>query len=143
MWNVQKPRVVTLCGSTRFKDIFVKTQLDETLTGNIVLTIGCAMHADPEIFAHLSDAQMERTKRQLDWLHMRKIDLSDEILVLNVGGYVGESTGREIAYAYAKNLPIRWLEPAVMSRANAAAYYERYKLDPMFLQLTALPREAP
>lgn len=136
---MEKPRVVTLCGSTRFKDAFIKAQLKETLAGRIVLTIGCDMRADKEIFGDLSSQEMAAIKEQLDWLHMRKIDLSDEIFVLNVGGYIGESTSREIAYAYYRGLPICWLEPHLMSRANAAAYYDQWKSHPLFLRLIAPP----
>ena len=104
-----KPTIVTLCGSTRFNDAFAEAQLNETLAGKIVLTVGCFTHADSEIFISLSDGQFAETKRQLDALHMRKIEISDEILVLNVDNYVGESTSREIAYAYQLGKKIRWL----------------------------------
>lgn len=102
-----RPKVVTLCGSTRFSEAFQRAQLEETLAGRIVLTIGCNMKSDAELF-NAPDA--DQIKARLDELHKRKIDLSDEILVLNVGGYVGQSTQSEIDYALAKGLPIRWLE---------------------------------
>ena len=130
-----KPIIVTLCGSTKFKDAFVKAQLEETLAGRIVLTIGCAMHADPEIFGHLSEEEMTATKKRLDALHFRKIEMSDEILVLNVGGYVGESTSREIARAHMLSLPVRWLEPEKTIRNAAAVYYSNWREKPEFLDL--------
>lgn len=105
-----RPLVVCLCGSTRFGEAFRKAMLEETLAGNIVLTIGCNMHSDDEIFSHLPEHEKAAIKARLDELHLRKIDLSDEILVLNVAGYVGESTSREIAYARDHNKPVRWLE---------------------------------
>lgn len=108
---MKNPVVVTLCGSTKFKDAFIKAQLDETLEGKIVLTIGCNLHSDTEIFSGLSEAQLRLVKAKLDILHLRKIAMSDEILVLNVGGYIGESTEREIVYADSVGVKIRYLEP--------------------------------
>ncbi len=105
-----RPRIVCLCGSTRFKDAFTKAQLEETLAGKIVLTIGCNMKSDTEIFGHLSEADFNATKIKLDELHKRKIDLADEVFILNVGGYVGESTSSEIAYAENIGRPIYYLE---------------------------------
>ena len=105
-----KPTVVCLCGSTRFKDKFVEMNLYETLAGKIVLTIGCDMRTDDDIFGHLPDSEFNRVKEELDELHLRKIDLSDEVLILNVGGYIGESTGRELAYARRHGKRVRFLE---------------------------------
>ena len=105
-----KPIVVTLCGSTKFKDYFTHWQLSETLAGKIVLTIGCNMKSDAEIFGQLSPEELRLTKARLDVLHFRKIDLSDEILVLNVGGYIGESTEREIEYAKSIGVKVRYSE---------------------------------
>jgi hypothetical protein len=97
-------KIVCLCGSTRFGEAFRGANLQETLAGNIVLSIGCEWHSDQAL--HLTSDDKER----LDELHLRKIDLADEVLVLNVGGYVGSSTAREIAYAKQHGKPIRWLE---------------------------------
>lgn len=105
-----RPTVVTLCGSTRFGAAFAKAMLEETLAGKIVLSIGCNMRSDDEIFGHLSDDEKGVIKARLDELHLRKIDMSDEILVLNVDGYVGESTARELEYAIVHGKRIRWLE---------------------------------
>jgi len=105
-----KPTVVCLCGSTRFYEAFAKANLDETLAGKIVLTIGMTTQSDAELFAHLSEEERVRIKADLDELHRRKIDLSDEILVLNVGGYIGESTQGEIEYARKTGKKIRYLE---------------------------------
>lgn len=102
--------IVCLCGSTRFSEAYQKANLTETLAGRIVLTIGCDMRTDGEIFAGYTPEQLEQVKANLDELHLRKIDLADEILVLNVGGYVGESTKREIAYAQKHGKTVRWLE---------------------------------
>lgn len=100
-----RPRVVTLCGSTRFKQAFIEANFRETMAGRIVLTVGWYSHADAETYTPTPEE-----KRRLDALHLAKIDLSDEILVINVGGYVGESTAREIAHARSLGKPIRWLE---------------------------------
>lgn len=104
----RRPRIVCLCGSTRFADAFRKANLERTLAGEIVLSIGCDTKSDADLQA-LGELTPE-AKQKLDELHKRKIDLSDEILVLNVGGYIGESTRSEIAYALEHSKPIRWLE---------------------------------
>lgn len=104
------PRVVTLCGSTRFWKEFQKASLSETMEGRIVLSIGAASGSDDDHFQGLEKEEYDRIKSDLDQLHKRKIDISDEILVLNVGGYIGESTRSEIDYAKSLGLPIRYLE---------------------------------
>jgi hypothetical protein len=90
---IGKYKVITLCGSTRFKDEFIAEQKRLTLEGNIVISVGLFGHSgDPEVWK-------EHTKIMLDDMHKRKIDLADEIFVINVGGYIGESTRSEIGYA--------------------------------------------
>jgi len=106
-----RPWIVCLCGSTRFGDAFAKANFEETMAGRIVLSIGCNMKSDVELFGHLSEDELIVIKNHLDDLHLRKIDLADEILVLNVDGYIGESTRREIEYAKSKMKGIRFLEP--------------------------------
>ncbi len=114
--TMNKPKIVCLCGSTRFKDEFVKANLRETLNGKIVLSIACDMRTDSEIFGITSSDQetwtekQKEIKRKLDELHKRKIDLADEVLVLNVGGYIGKSTQSEINYAKVHGKLIRFLE---------------------------------
>ena len=76
--------VITLCGSTRFKDAFLEAQKRLTLEG---------------------------TKEMLDDMHKRKIDMADAIYVVNVGGYVGESTRSEIEYARRNGKRVEYLEP--------------------------------
>jgi hypothetical protein len=111
-WNAPPlPTVVCLCGSTRFGEAFQKANLKETLAGNIVLSIGCNMKSDDEIFGHMPQVEFEATKKMLDTLHFRKIDLCNEVLVLNVGGYIGHSTRNEIEYAKSFGKIIRYLEP--------------------------------
>ena len=90
---VGKYPVITLCGSTRFKDAFMEAQKQLTLEGNIVISVG--------LFGHSGDDEVwtPGTKEMLDNMHMRKIDMADAIYVINVGGYIGESTRNEIEYA--------------------------------------------
>jgi hypothetical protein len=103
------PKIVCLCGSTRFSDAFKEATLRETIAGNIVLSVGCDTKSDKDLLI-LGEVTQE-AKDKLDELHKRKIDLADEILVLNVGGYVGMSTSNEIDYAIAYGKEVRWLEP--------------------------------
>lgn len=104
------PCVVCLCGSTRFGSAFQEANLRETLAGKIVLSIGCNLRSDAELFADQTPDNLEAIKKRLDELHKRKIDLADEILVLNVDGYVGATTRSEIEYARDHDKRIRWLE---------------------------------
>ena len=108
---MNKPKVVCFCGSTRFSEAYQKANFDETLAGRIVLTIGCDMRSDVDLFAGMSETELEDIKTRLDELHKYKIDLANEILVLNIDGYIGASTKSEIAYAVQHNKAIRWLEP--------------------------------
>lgn len=97
-------KVITLCGSTKFKEAFLKTQKDLTLQGNIVISVGLFGHSgDNEVWA-------DNTKEMLDDMHKRKIDMSDEIFVINVGGYIGTSTQSEIEYALSKGKIVKYLE---------------------------------
>lgn len=102
--SVVRPTIVCLCGSTRFGDAFREAMRSETLDGKIVLTVGLLGHAE--------GIDMDGpVKAMLDRLHLAKIDLADEVLILNVGGYIGSSTRNELAHARAKGKVIRWLEP--------------------------------
>ena len=104
----ESPKVVVLCGSTRFMDVFHEAGWLETLNGNIVLSVGVSKHLPPD---HGGESLGKATVEMLDELHWRKIDLADEVLVLNIDGYIGYSTGREIEYAESVGKPIRYLEP--------------------------------
>ncbi len=101
---VGKYKVITLCGSTKFKEQYIETQKRLTLEGNIVISVG--------LFGHSGDDEVwtEGTKDMLDDMHLRKIDMADEVFVINVGGYIGESTKREIAYAKENGKVVRFLE---------------------------------
>lgn len=105
--SINRPTVVCLCGSTRFSEAFRSLNLQETIAGRIVLSIGCDTKSDAELEA-LGELTAE-AKAKLDQLHLHKIDLADEILVVNVDDYIGESTTREIAHARATGKRVRWL----------------------------------
>ncbi len=107
---VGRPTVVCLCGSTRFSKAFQLANLNETLKGNAVFTIGCDTKGDDELFNDMSQEDMAELKERLDVLHFRKIDMSDVVFILNVGGYIGKSTQRELDYARALGKEIRFLE---------------------------------
>ena len=101
---VGKYKVITLCGSTKFKDEFLQQQKRLTLEGNIVISVGMFGHAgDQEVWS-------EGVKEMLDDMHKRKIDMADEIFVINVGGYIGSSTKSEIAYAQSTGKAVRYQE---------------------------------
>ncbi len=108
-------KVITLCGSTRFKDEFMEVQKRLTLESNIVISVG--------LFGHSGDDEVwsEGVKEMLDCQHLAKIDLADEIFVINVGGYIGDSTRREIAYAEFKGKTIKYME-----NSKKTSIYENY-----------------
>lgn len=109
VWDKDPPEIVCLCGSTRFFETFQEASLQETVAGRIVLSIGCNLREDRQIWA--DEKEREEIKKRLDELHFRKIELANDVLVLNVGGYVGESTTNEIKHAIALGRPIRFWEP--------------------------------
>ena len=116
---VGKYPVVTLCGSTRFKDEFLEVQKKLTLEGNIVISVGLFGHAgDSEVWENMDEGTLTKTKEMLDDMHKRKIDMADEIFVINVGGYIGDSTKSEIKYAKEHGKAVRYLEQA-KSNANS------------------------
>lgn len=99
-----KYKVITLCGSTRFKEEFLAVQKRLTLEGSIVISVG--------LFGHSGDDEVwtEGTKEMLDDMHKCKIDMADEIFVINKDGYIGSSTRSEIEYAKTKDKIIHYLE---------------------------------
>ena len=101
---VGKYHVITLCGSTRFKEQFLEAQKRLTLEGNIVISVG--------LFGHSGDEEVwtPGTKEMLDNMHKRKIDMADAIYVINPGGYIGASTRSEIEYAKANGKKVLYLE---------------------------------
>ena len=108
---VKNYKVITLCGSTRFKDEFLKVQKELTLKGNIVISVGLFGHSgDKEVWENMDEGTFTKTKEMLDDMHKRKIDMADEIYVINVGGYIGESTKSEIEYAKKQGKKVNYLE---------------------------------
>ena len=108
---VGKYRVITLCGSTKFKEAFIEAQKQLTLEGNIVISVGLFGHSgDSEVWENMDEGTLTATKAMLDDMHKRKIDMADEIFVINVGGYIGDSTRSEIEYATRLGKTIRYLE---------------------------------
>ena len=96
--------VITLCGSTRFKEQYLEAQKRLTLEGNIIISVG--------LFGHSGDEETWEpgVKEMLDNMHKRKIDMADAIYVINVGGYIGESTRSEIEYAKSHGKEVIYLE---------------------------------
>ncbi len=108
---VGKYKVITLCGSTRFKNEFIETQKRLTLEGNIVISVGLFGHSgDQEVWENMDEGTLTKTKEMLDDMHKRKIDMADSIFVINVGGYMGDSTRSEIEYAKAHGKEVLYLE---------------------------------
>lgn len=109
------PKIVCLCGSTRFMDAFHATGWQLTLDGYIVLTVGVCKHAEH----HGGEALGQDVADRLDELHFRKIDLADWVLVLNIDGYIGDSTRREIEYAESQNKQVTYLVGAPPTAAES------------------------
>lgn len=99
-----RPEIVCICGSTRFVDEMRAANRDLTFAGVIVVAPGVFVHEADELIT-------SEQKTALDALHLRKIDLADRVLIVNPGGYIGESTSREIAYARATGKPISFTDP--------------------------------
>ena len=95
-------KVITLCGSTRFKEDFERVNRELTLMGNIVISVGC--------FGHAGDTFTDEQKVMLDDIHKRKIDMADAIFVINKDGYIGSSTRSEIQYAIKTGKEVIFME---------------------------------
>ena len=107
-----KYRVVTLCGSTKFKDEFERIQKELTLKGCIVISVGLFGHSgDKEVWEGMDENTVTQTKLMLDDMHKSKIDMADEIFVVNPNGYIGSSTWSEICYAKMTDKRINSMEP--------------------------------
>ena len=104
-----RPEIVCLCGSTRFADELAEANRDLTFAGAIVVAPGVFGRVDA---AGTQPPITSEQKAALDELHLRKIDLADRVLVVNPGGYVGESTSREIAHARATGKPVTFTHPS-------------------------------
>ncbi|MEU3619848.1 hypothetical protein ABZ725_47320 [Streptomyces sp. NPDC006872] len=105
-----RPSIVVLCGSTRYWEELAEANVYETAAGRIVLAPGCNLRKAHPLWA--DPARADRLKLMLDALHRQKIDLADEVLIVNPGGYIGDSTRKEIEYARSLGKPIRYTHPA-------------------------------
>lgn len=115
---MNRPIIICLCGSTRFKQAFIGANFRETMKGKIVLSVGWFSHADKDIYKVTKEEKVA-----LDELHKRKIDLADEVLFLNVGQYMGESTISEYHYAVEKEKTIYFLETPTRSEIRQEVKY--------------------
>ena len=106
---INRPTIVTLCGSTRFYEAFQRANYEETMAGRIVLSVGFYPHSAEQAHGEAIGCTPEE-KERLDQLHLAKVALGDEVLVLNCGQYIGESTARELAYARSLGKPVRFWE---------------------------------
>ncbi|MFE1442940.1 hypothetical protein [Streptomyces sp. NPDC058739] len=104
-----RPTVVVLCGSTRFWEQLAEAAVYETTAGRIVLAPNCNLRRPHPLWDYPATA--DRVKRMMDNLHLRKIDMADEVLVVDPGGYIGDSTRREIDYALSLGKPVRYTHP--------------------------------
>ena len=95
--------IITLCGSTKFKNEYLEVQKQLTLQGHIVLSVG--------LFSQADNIELTREdKIRLDNLHKQKINMSDAIFVINKDGYIGESTYGEIDWADRMKKQVYFLE---------------------------------
>lgn len=135
---MKKYPIITLCGSTRFKDEFERVQKKLTLKEYIVISVGLFGHAgDGEVWEGMSEDTLTETKKMLDDMHKRKIDMADEIFVVNPGGYIGSSTWSEIRYAFMTDkkisslvdIPIGEIKQNVDSTINKAEVLAEQNID--------------
>jgi len=108
---MKKYKIITLCGSTKFKKEFLKVQKELTLKGNIVLSLNVFTQSeDKDIWNDMDEEKRNKTKEMLREMHYIKIDMSDEIFVINVNGYIGDATKSEIEYALKNGKKVNFLE---------------------------------
>lgn len=108
---MNRPEVVCLCGSSRFVAEMAILAWELEKEGRIVLSL----HLLPKWYTEAADhqAEVEGIAEAMDELHLRKIDISDRVLVVNIDGYIGDSTTREIAYCKMTQTPLSYLEPKI------------------------------
>ncbi|MDG5788358.1 hypothetical protein QA612_12785 [Evansella sp. AB-P1] len=103
--------VITLCGSTKFKEQFEQANAHLTLQGNIVISLGFFEQYEG---IELNDEQI----RLFEKIHIKKIDMSDEIFVIDVNGYIGESTRKEIDYAHIHEKTVNYYSKSILANSN-------------------------
>jgi hypothetical protein len=109
-------KVITLCGSTRFQADFVEVNQRLTLDGCVVISLG--MFSLPGLPDHDGATDDSELKKRLARVHLQKIRMADEVYIVDPGGYVGESTRREIAYAESLGKPVRYLSRERLARTG-------------------------
>ena len=113
--NDGKYPVITLCGSIRFKNEFMMVQKRLTLEGNIVISVGLFGHSGyEEVWENMDEGTLTKTKEMLDDMHKRKIDMADDIFVINKDGYIGDSIRSEIEYAIEHGKKVSYLEDRII-----------------------------
>jgi hypothetical protein len=112
-------KVITLCGSTRFEDEFAQVNQWLTLKGCVVISLG--MFSLPDLPDYDWTADRSDLKGRLGAVHFQKIRMADEVYIVDPGGYVGESTRREIAYAESLGKPVRYLSRERLARTGEGA----------------------
>ena len=105
-----KHPIVTLCGSTKFKEDFERVNRELTLSGYIVISVGC--------FGHSGDSFTDEQKVMLDEIHKEKIDLADSIYEINKDDYIGESTKSEILYAHKHGKTVTFMVTPDLNKHN-------------------------
>lgn len=129
--------VVTLCGSSKFKDAFIDITKELSLAGAVVISLGLFGHAD-----NLFDEEITpEIKAMLDSAHRQKIDMSDAIYVINVDDYIGASTSIEIEYARDKNKKIFLLEPSKHIPSGQPQFGDIYQWIAEFRRCSELYRQ--
>ena len=109
-------KVITLCGSTKFEADFAQVNQRLTMEGFVVISLG--MFSLPDLPGYDWTADSSDPKGRLAGVHFRKIRMADEVYIVDPGGYVGESTRREIAYAESLGKPIRYLSRERLARTG-------------------------
>jgi hypothetical protein len=104
-------RVITLCGSTKFKKQFREAETAITLSGNIVISVGFFEQSEGITIT-------EEQEKLFEKIHLRKIDMADEILVIDVNGYIGKSTRNEIEYARSKGKKVNFYSQGYLHTEN-------------------------
>jgi hypothetical protein len=112
-------KVVTLCGSTKFEAEFAETNQRLTMEGCVVISLG--MFSLPDLPDYDWTADSSDLKGRLGGVHFQKIRMADEVYIVDPGGYVGESTQREIAYAQSLGKPVRYLSRDRLARTGDSA----------------------
>ncbi len=123
---MKKYPVVTLCGSTRFKNEFIQIQKELTLKGYIVISVGLFGHGgDAEVWEGMDENSLTATKMMLDDMHKSKIDMADGIFVVNPGGYIGDSTWSEICYAFMTDKRIESIVPIERKKIESKVFWHK------------------